>query len=91
MSAGNSSFRLRTSDSGGNPVLTSRWATWAMACTPASVRPEPYELEVPPASDRFDRAIELALHRPCILLNLPAAVPSAGVLDGEAKAGHDTF
>jgi hypothetical protein len=42
MSAGNSSFSRRRSVSAGRFVLTSRCATCPSACTPASVRPDPY-------------------------------------------------
>ena len=46
------------------------------------------ELEVLPQGDGADGAIDLALHRPRILLDLPAAVPRPGVLDRQFEAGH---
>jgi hypothetical protein len=46
------------------------------------------ELEVVPPGHGADRAIDFALHAPGVLLNLPAAVPRAGILDGELEAGH---
>ena len=51
----------------------------------------PVELEVVAAGDRSDGAVDLALDRPGVLLNLPAAVARAGVLDGQLEAGHGTI
>jgi hypothetical protein len=46
------------------------------------------ELEVLAAGHRANSPIDFALDRPCILLNLPAAVARAGVLDRELEARH---
>ena len=45
------------------------------------------QLEITPSRDRTDRPVDLALDRPRVLLNLPAAVPRAGVLDVSLKRG----
>ena len=47
------------------------------------------QLEVLPAGHGPDRAIDLALDRPGVLLNLPAAVSGAGVLDGQLESRHE--
>ena len=48
----------------------------------------PIQLEVLAAGHRTDGAIDLTLNRPGVLLNLPAAVPRAGVLDRQLEARH---
>ena len=50
----------------------------------------PVQLEVRAAGRLADRAIDLALHRPRVLLDLPAAVARAGVLDQELEAWHSS-
>ena len=49
------------------------------------------QLEVLTAGYLADRAVDFALNRPGVLLNLPAAVPGAGVLDRQFEAGHAPF
>ena len=44
------------------------------------------QLEVRDTRRLMYRALDLALHRPRVLLNLPAAVAGAGVFDGELEA-----
>ncbi len=44
------------------------------------------QLEIPTARDRAHRAVDLPLNRPRVLLDLPAAVTRAGVLDGQLEA-----
>ncbi len=51
----------------------------------------PVQLEVLTPGHRPDGSIDLALDRPRVFLNLPAAVPRAGVLDRELEAGHSSF
>ena len=46
------------------------------------------QLELTPPRHRPDRAIDFTLHRPRVLLDLPAAVPRAGVFDQELETGH---
>ncbi len=46
------------------------------------------ELEFASARDLADGAIDLALHRAGVLLDLPAAVSRAGVLDDELESRH---
>jgi hypothetical protein len=48
----------------------------------------PIELEVLPPGDRSHDAVYFALDRPGVLLDLPAAVPRARVLDGQFEARH---
>ena len=54
------------------------------------------ELELAAPGDLADRAIDFPLHRPRILLDLPAAVARAGILDQQFESRHgvmdtDTF
>ena len=44
------------------------------------------QLEIIAGGDRSHRAIDLALNRPRVLLNLPAAVPRAGILDRQPES-----
>ena len=46
------------------------------------------QLEVLPAGDGAHGAVDLALHGPRVLLNLPAAVARAGVFDRQLEARH---
>src|SRR5476649_2303304 len=46
------------------------------------------ELEVFSAGDDAHRAIDLTLHGPGVLLNLPAAVARSGVFDRQLQARH---
>src|SRR4051794_8531112 len=46
------------------------------------------ELKVLPLRQRAHGTIDLALHGPGVLLNLPPAVPGADIFDGELEAGH---
>ena len=89
MSAGSASFTRATSVAGGSVTARSACATCASACTPASVRPEPYvsTSRREPTTSR-SAALELALHGARVLLNLPAAVARAGVFDRQLVAGH---
>ena len=48
------------------------------------------ELELPLGRDVSDNPCELALDRPRVLLDLPAAVSGAGVLDEQLEPGHAT-
>ena len=48
----------------------------------------PVQLELRAAGRRADRPIDLALNRARVLLNLPAAVASARVLDEEPESRH---
>src|SRR5580693_8390532 len=50
--------------------------------------PRPVQLEITPSGDGANRLIDLTLNRPCVLLDLPAAVPRASVLDGQLEARH---
>ena len=50
--------------------------------------PGPVALEVGAASDAADGLVERPLHRPGVLLRLPARVTRAHVLEVEAEAGH---
>ena len=79
----------RISASGGIGVVRSRCATCASACTPASVRPEPYSSNSRAPVAARDRALDLSLDRSRVLLHLPAAVARAGVLDRQLEAGTD--
>jgi hypothetical protein len=49
------------------------------------------ELELPASRDLADGAIDLALHRAGVLLDLPAAVLRAGILDDELEARHQAL
>ena len=49
------------------------------------------QFEVLAAGHRSDGAIDLALNRAGVLLDLPAAVPRAGVLDRQLESGHAPF
>jgi hypothetical protein len=53
--------------------------------------PGSIQLEVLTAGDLAHRAIDLALNRSGVLLNLPAAVPGAGVLNRQLEAWHAPF
>ena len=88
MSAGSSSFNRRRSVSGGSDVATSRWAIWPERVDARVGAAGAVELEVLPQGDAADGAIDLALHRPRVLLDLPAAVPRSGVFDRQFEAGH---
>jgi hypothetical protein len=58
-------------------------------CMDAGVGPAgTVQLEILPPRHGSHRAVELALHGARVLLNLPAAEPRAGVLDGQLEAGH---
>ena len=46
------------------------------------------ELELAASRDLADRAVDLALHGACVLLDLPAAVARAGVLDDQLESRH---
>ena len=48
----------------------------------------PVQLELRATRRRRDRAVDLALHRARVLLDLPAAVARAGILDEEFEARH---
>src|SRR5262249_62040075 len=48
----------------------------------------PVQLEVAPAGHHPHRGLDLALDRPGVLLDLPAAVPRARVFDPELEARH---
>ena len=72
----------------GSDVPTSRCATCASAWTPASVRPDPYSSKSFRPVTVAHGAIDLALHGPRVLLDLPAAVARAGVFDRQLEAGH---
>src|SRR5580693_9180784 len=50
--------------------------------------PRPVQLEITPSGDGANRLIDLTLNGSCVLLDLPAAVPRAGVLDGQLEARH---
>ena len=91
MSAGSSSLSRARSDSGGSARADVEVRDLGERVHAGIGPARAVELEVAPPGDRPDGAIDLALHGPCVLLNLPAAVARAGVLDGEAEAGHDTF
>ncbi len=51
--------------------------------SPGAVR-----VELPAAGDVRERSVELALHRPGVLLDLPTAVAGAGVFEGQLVASH---
>jgi len=51
----------------------------------------PVQLEVAAARHRSHGPIDLALNRSRVLLNLPAAVPRAGVFDRQLEARHEAF
>src|SRR4029078_1099226 len=49
------------------------------------------QLEIPSSGDVAHRAIDFSLHGAGIFLNLPAAVPRAGILPRELETGHSSF
>ena len=50
--------------------------------------PRAVQLELPAPRRLVDGALDLPGNRPRVLLDLPAAIPRAGIFDHELEAGH---